>query len=223
MTGVLDDTPVVLAEAGIGKVNTAVTATLLVEAVGAKALLFTGVAGGLDPSCAIGDVVISERVLQHDAGVLVDDGLRVYQAGHVPFLNPTDELGYWVDSDLIGRARAIVAEMELPPLSEAAGGAGRPQTIRTGLIVSGDQFISSEAARENLHRSHGGLAVEMEGAPLGQVAEAFGVPWLVIRALSDLAGRDSDIDFNAFVAEVAAPSATVVRALLPALAEAADL
>ncbi len=220
LAGDLDGTPVVLTEAGIGKVNTAVTATMMIERAGVGAVLFSGVAGGLDPTGQIGDVVIADRALHHDAGVMVDEELRIYQAGHVPFLNPTDRLGYPAQPELIEGVRRLADGIELPPLSAAAGGRGRPPHIRFGLIVSGDQFVSSERMRDHLHRAHGGLAVEMEGAALAQVAEAFGVPWLSIRALSDLAGRDSDIDFTAFVEEVAASSAAVVLALLPALRDA---
>lgn len=217
--GLLDGTPVILVEAGIGKVNTAMTATLLVHEAGAGALLFSGVAGGLDPECKIGDVVVADRTLHHDAGVLVDAELRVYQAGHVPFLNPTDELGYLARPELIARARQAVVGLELTPLSATAGGEGQPPRIHFGPILGGDQYVSCERTRVRLHEAHRGLAVEMEGAALAQSAEAFDVPWLNIRALSDLAGRDSHIDFTAFAEEVAASSATVLRALLPALAE----
>ena len=77
--------------------------------------------------------------------------------------------------------------------------------------------IHCEATRERLFRDFGGLAVEMEGGALGQVGEAFDVPWLDIRALSDLAGRDSRIDFAAFVDQVAGSSAMILRRLLPVL------
>src|ERR671910_3067788 len=101
--GRLDERPVVLAEAGIGKVNTATVATLLAARFDARALVFSGVAGGLDPELAIGDVVIAERAVQHDAGVIEEERLHPYQAGHVPFFNPTRQLGHATDPDLLGR------------------------------------------------------------------------------------------------------------------------
>jgi adenosylhomocysteine nucleosidase len=215
--GGLDGSEVVLAGAGIGKVNTALVATLLADRFRCRAIVFSGVAGGLDPDLHIGDVVIADRTLQHDAGVIEDERLATYQAGHVPFFNPTDRLGYPVDPALIERLRARLAGFALPPLSHAAGGAGAAPRIVFGTILSGDQYIHCETTRERLFRELGGGAVEMEGGALGQVAEAFGIPFLDIRALSDLAGKDSRFDFAAFVSEVAGGSAAILRYLLPVL------
>ncbi len=217
VTGRLDGHEVVLVGAGIGKVNTAITATLLGQRFGCRMIVFSGVAGGLDPALHIGDVVIADRTVQHDAGVIEDQRLATYQAGHVPFFNPTERLGYPVDPALVDRLRDRLAGFVLPPLSRAAGGAGTAPRIAFGTILSGDQYIHCEATRERLHRELGGLAVEMEGGALGQVCEAFGLPWLDIRALSDLAGKDSRFDFAAFVHEVAAGSALILRRLLPVL------
>jgi adenosylhomocysteine nucleosidase len=215
--GGLDGREVVLAGAGIGKVNTALAASLLVDRFRCRAVVFSGVAGGLDPDLAIGDVVVADRTVQHDAGVIEDGRLLTYQAGHVPFFNPTDRLGYEVEPALLARVRERLSGVGLPPLSRRAGGGGRPPRIVFGPILSGDQYVHCEATRERLFRELGGRAVEMEGGALGQVCEAFGVPWLDVRALSDLAGRDSRLDFVAFVDEVAASSATILRRLLPAL------
>lgn len=215
--GDLDGHEVVLVGSGIGKVNTALVATLLADRFGCRMILFSGVAGGLDPDLHIGDVVVADRTVQHDAGVIEGERIATYQAGHIPFFNPTDRLGYPVDPALIDRLRARLEGFVLPPLSRAAGGAGRPPRIVFGTILSGDQYIHCEATRERLFGTLGGLAVEMEGGALAQVAEAFNIPWLDIRALSDLAGHDSRFDFAAFVHEVAGHSARILRHLLPVL------
>jgi adenosylhomocysteine nucleosidase len=215
--GVLAGRDLVVAEAGIGKVNTAMVATLLVSGFGVDLLVFSGVAGGLDPALTIGDLVIAERAIQHDAGVIEDGRLRAYQAGHVPFFNPTDQLGYQADPALLSSIRAALEGLELPPLSGAAGGEGRPPNLAYGTILAGDQYIHCEATRERLHRDFGGTAVAMEGAAMAQVAERAGVQWLEIRALSDLAGKDSRFDFAAFVDQVAASSFVVLQRLLPVL------
>lgn len=216
-SGRLDGHQVVLAEAGIGKVNTAVTATLLVERFRCRLIVFTGVAGGLDPSLRIGDVVIADRTIQHDAGVVEDEGLRCYQAGHVPFFNPTRRLGYPAPADLLSRARSRMKGFELPPLSIGAGGEGESPRVAFGTLLTGDQFVNSEQERERLHGEFEALAVEMEGAALGQVSEVLGIEHLVIRSLSDLAGAGSTVDFSQFLDEVAANSVRVVRHLLAAL------
>jgi adenosylhomocysteine nucleosidase len=212
--GRLDGHDVVLVGAGIGKTNTAVAATLLADRFSVRLVIFSGVAGGLDPELHIGDVVISDRTLQHDAGVIENERIATYQAGHVPFFNPTDRLGYTVDPALVERVRTALGGFQLPPLSSSAGGSGRPPVITFGMILSGDQYIHCEATRERLFATLGGRAVEMEGGTLGQVCEKFGIPFLDIRALSDLAGRDSSIDFAAFVEQVAASSAKILRHIL---------
>jgi adenosylhomocysteine nucleosidase len=216
--GRLDHRPVVLAEAGIGKVNTTAVATLLAARFDAAVLVFSGVAGGLDPDLAIGDVVIGQRAIQHDCGVIEHERLHPYQAGHVPFFNPTRELGYTVDAALLERVRGALGDLELAPLSAAAGGRGRRPKLTYGTILAGDQYIHCEATRDRLHREFQAQAVAMEGGALGQVAERLGVPWLEIRALSDLAGADSRFDFAAFVDEVAKSSSLILRRLLPVLA-----
>jgi len=215
--GRLDGQPVVLAEAGIGKVNTAAVATLLAARFEARSLVFSGVAGGLDPALHIGDLVIATRAIQHDCGVVEDQRLQPYQAGHVPFFNPTEELGYAVDPALLERVRGRLEGLALPPLSALAGGAGRRPQLVFGTILAGDQYIHCEATRVRLQQEFAAQAVAMEGGALAQVARRLGVPWLEIRALSDLAGKDSRFDFAAFVHEVAASSARILRRLLPVL------
>lgn len=215
--GRLDGRSVVLAEAGIGKVNTATVATILALRFDAGALVFKGVAGGLDPELAIGDVVVADRAIQHDCGVFQNERLHPYQAGHVPFFNPTPELGYNVDPALLQRVRGRLEGVELAPLSAPAGGAGRRPVIAYGTILAGDQFINCEVTRERLYREFGGRAVAMEGAAMAQAACRLGLPWLEIRALSDLAGAESHFDFGAFVGEVAQSSALILRRILPAL------
>ena len=212
--GQLDGAPVVLAQAGIGKVNTAAVATLLAARFDARALVFSGVAGGLDPALHIGDVVLATRAIQHDCGVIEDRRLQPYQAGHVPFFNPTDELGYAIEPALLERVQARLEGLTLPPLSALAGGAGRRPQLIYGTILTGDQYIHCEATRRRLQQDFAAQAVAMEGAALAQVAGRLGLPWLEIRALSDLAGKDSRFDFAAFVGEVAASSAKILRRLL---------
>ncbi len=215
--GRLQGKEVVLAEAGIGKVNTAAAATLLIDRFGADPVLFSGVAGGLDPALEIGDLVIAERTIQHDAGVIEEEVLQPYQAGHVPFFNPTERLGYTVPPDLLERAAEAVRDLRLPPFRPRPEAPARQPRVLFGTILSGDQYIHCERTRTRLFRSFGGQAVEMEGGALGQVCEAFGCGWLDIRALSDLAGRESRFDFAAFVDQAARNSALVLQRLLPFL------
>jgi adenosylhomocysteine nucleosidase len=198
---------VVLAATGMGKVNTGLVATLLADRFHCHTIIFTGVAGGLDSRLHIGDIVIADRVVQHDFGVIEDERLTPYQPGHVPFINPTERFGYPAEPELIDRVKRRLEGFALPGLPPAAGGTGAPPRIAYGTILTGAR----------LHADFGALAIEMEGGALAQVCEAFGIPWLVIRALSDLAGTDSGVDFNIFVEQVAISSARVLLHLLPTL------
>jgi adenosylhomocysteine nucleosidase len=209
----LDATDVVLVESGIGKVNAAVVTTQLILQHKPEVILFTGVAGGLDPDLGVGDVVIGERAIQHDAGVRFDGRLDAHQAGHIPFFNPTHTLGYYPSPALLETAKKALDQVAF---SEVLG--RLPRSV-VGVILTGDQFISSPIERERLHREFGAHAVEMEGAAVAQVADRFDVDCLVVRALSDMAGDDSELDFARFLEQVAVNSAKVVERIVGMLTQ----
>jgi adenosylhomocysteine nucleosidase len=204
-SGLLDGHRVVLVAAGMGKVNSALAATLLADRFACRTVVFFGVAGGLDPSLRIGDIVIADRVVQHDAGIIENDRLEPYQPGHVRYFNPTERFGYPADPALISR------------VSKQLDGLPMAHRISYGTILTGDQFLHCGVTRDRLHRDLGGQAIEMEGGAVAQVCEAFGIPWLIVRALSDLAGGDARFDFPKFVDEAAATAAQILRRVLPVL------
>lgn len=202
-TGQLDDREVALASSGVGKVNAAITATLLVERLGCRALVLSGVAGGLSTRLGIGDLVVAERLIDVDYGRLTDEGCTVYQPGRLPLPGVAPDPGYRLPSELARAVRASIAE------------SGTTATL--GTIISGDAFLASARIRDELAARWSAVAIEMEGAAICGVAERLGIPWLIVRALSDRAGEDSVHDFAAFVAEASAASAGLVRTLLPVL------
>ena len=216
--GWLDGRPVVVAEGGIGKVNSALVAALLLDHFACRSLLFTGVAGGLDPSLQIGDVVVADRLIQHDYGAIVDRRIRRFRPGVPPFGEPRDQLAYHLDPALRDALAGALREIDLPPLPAVAiGGLARVPLVRFGTVLSGDQFINCIATREELFATFAAQAVEMEGAAIAQVAERYGATCVVVRCLSDLAGADSHVDFQSFLSAAAETAARVVRRLIPVL------
>ena len=214
VSGVIDDVPVAIAVSGIGKVNAAAAATRLIERFAPGVLAFSGVAGGLDPALSVGDVVIGTRCIQHDAGVLGPEGFEAYQAGHIPFFNPTEDFGFEPSPPLLERCRRRLDGLALPAFLEDREAA----RIVFGTIVTSDAFVASEAERERLHSTFGAHAVDMESAAVAQVAHLTGIDHLAVRSLSDLAGAESSIDFARFLDHVADTSATTLRHLLPTIA-----
>jgi adenosylhomocysteine nucleosidase len=214
-SGRLDGRAVVLAECGVGKVNAALLATLLLQAHGCGAVIFSGVAGGLDPDLHVGDVVIGREAVQYDAGVLTRERIAPYQAGHIPFFNPTDAFGFAPPADWLARIETGLPGLVLDDVPPAVtGDAARRPNVVFGRILTGDAFVSCTATRERLHAELGGQAVEMEGAAVAQVAQRYDAPALVVRALSDLAGAESHLDFGSFLKVAAANAAAVVRLAL---------
>ena len=200
--GMLDLHPVVLAESGVGKVNGALAATVLLDRFACRGIIFSGVAGGLDPALAVGDLVIATEIIQHDYGAMIKGALEVFKAGALPFPQFRGPLPFIADGTLIAGARQAVPEAKF------------------GTILTGDNYLGCGVTRERLFTGFGGKAVDMESGAVAQVADAFGVPWLIIRALSDLAGEDSQLDFQVFAKQAAHTAASAVLRSLPLFAEA---
>lgn len=209
--GSLDGRETVAVETGIGKVNAALTTTLLCELFGVKSLIFSGVAGGLDPALSVGDVVIGRRLVMHDYGAVVDGKIKTYQPGNMPLPGFPEDHGYDLDPAQSEAVMQALEGLELPEVSaEATGGAPHFPSVRLGTILTGDAFVNCERTRLDLHERFQAHAVEMEGAAVAQVAQRYGIKPVVVRALSDLAGQESHMDFGAFVTLAAKIAAAIV-------------
>lgn len=204
----------VLARTGPGKVNAAALTALIWQRYQPDIFVFTGVAGGLDPELEIGDIVVGEQTIQHDAGVIGPGGqLERYQAGHIPFFNPTNQFGFAPSTALLATLRDVATSTELSPVID------RQPRVTFGTILTGDQFLHDPETRDRLYRELNAQAIEMEGGALAQVAELVGADHVVIRSLSDLAGNEATYDFDRFLPEVSANSARLVLGLLSRLEE----
>jgi adenosylhomocysteine nucleosidase len=194
--GHLNGHAVVAVLSGIGKVAAAITATVLIEKYQVQGILFTGVAGGLAAHVKRGDVVVATELLQHDM-----NAAPLFPKYEVP---------------LLGRARFETDDTMTRCLVESAVQALPKAKLHTGLIVSGDQFVSSASESQRLQSEIvDALAVEMEGAALAQVCHAYGIPLALVRTLSDRADDSAHHDFVQFVKEVASQySAAIVSEFL---------
>jgi adenosylhomocysteine nucleosidase len=190
--GTLHGVPVVLVLCGIGKVAAAMTTTLLAERFTPRMLVFTGVAGGLGDGVRVGDVVVAEALLQHDM-----DASPLFPRFEVPL---TGRSRFGADPDLTA---ALVAAAQA--LGDAA------PALHHGLVISGDRFVSAAAACAALRQAlPDALAVEMEGAALAQVCHDLGLPFAVLRSISDRADDSAHVDFTQFIQGAAQASAAIV-------------
>ena len=187
-----------------GKVAAASTATTLLDVYDFKLIIFTGVAGAVAEDLEIGDVVIGNRLLQHDLDASALPGLKPHE---VPLLRrsefqPTRRLvDLAVESANRYLTATLPADVPREVLSEFT--LNQPK-VRSGLIVSGDQFVADPEtlARLRMDLPHA-QCVEMEGAAIAQVCYEHNVPVVVIRTISDKADHSAVIDFPRFVDELA--------------------
>ncbi|MEJ7804593.1 MAG: 5'-methylthioadenosine/adenosylhomocysteine nucleosidase [Telluria sp.] len=186
----------------IGKVAAATTAATLVEKLGVTHILFTGVAGSADAGVKVGDIVVADALLQYDM-----DCSPLFPRFEVPLTGLSHFGTDQYLSNLAASAVNCFFEDDFEGAIEAAERTNfcvRAPRLHRGLIASGDQFISCAKQVNTLAKELPGLlAVEMEGAAVAQVCFELGVPFAVVRTISDNANEDAAIDFMRFVKAVA--------------------
>ena len=189
----------VLVVSRCGKVAAAGTATLLLERYGATSIVFTGLAGGAAPALRIGDIVVADRLVQHDL-----DARPLFPRYEVPLLGMSvfgAAAALAASAVRAAEGFAAVAVSQLGAVADELG-LGTPRVHR-GLIASGDQFFASAEAIALLReRLPDVLCVEMEGAAVAQVCHEYGAPVCVIRTISDTADHAAHLDFPRFLSRV---------------------
>jgi len=187
---------VVVVHARVGKVAAATTVTALIHQFHITKLIFTGVAGGLHADLHVGDVVISSRLVQHDVDV------RPFRPQfELPILGIT----YFEPDETLREQALQAAQRAMQGKShDLVGFVDRAPKVIVGDIASGDQFISSATKRDELLAQLPSVqCVEMEGAAVAQVCHEYGIPFVVIRTISDAADDSASVDFQVFLEEVA--------------------
>ena len=191
--GTLCGKTVVLAVCGIGKVFAALCAQTMILRYAPRGVIHTGVAGSLDAALSIGDLVIADRVVQHD----MDTSALGDPVGLIP----------GIDKVFLPAAPALMERLQA-----AAADNGVPYLV--GTVASGDRFVGDEQKKRYIRDTFGAAACEMEGAAVGQVCYVNGVPFAVVRAISDDASGQAQMDYPAFVKMAAARSAALIRRML---------
>lgn len=169
----------VVVRSGVGKVNAAICTQILIDEFHVTAVVNTGIAGALKDEINIGDLVISTDLVQHD----MDATGFGYPLGQIPQM---EVFSFQADERLSNLAKKACEEVN-PEIQ-----------VFQGRIVSGDQFVSDRAVKEKIAGNFDGYCTEMEGAAIAQAAYLNGVPFVVVRAVSDKADESAAMDYPAF-------------------------
>lgn len=178
----------VIAYSKIGKVFSAITATVMIERFGAQTLLFSGVAGGISKELNIGDLIMASALCQHDVDITA--------FGHPYGFIPEGTLMSKTDDSLRTIAKQVASDLGI--------------TLKEGIIATGDQFVASSERKTWIESEFKADALEMEGASVACVCQNFAIPFFVLRAISDTADGGASDDFDAFLKTSAQVSATFV-------------
>jgi len=186
---------VVIAYSKIGKVFASLTATILIEKFGCDRLLFSGVAGAIDPDLEIGDLVIADGLCQHD--------LDITAFGHPHGFVPEGEVCIPTDPYLRNIAKEVASKKGIQ--------------LKEGIIATGDQFVADVERKNWIAKIFDAHALEMEGASVAVVCNALDVPFFILRAISDSADMDAGFDFDKFLEGSAKVSADFILEMVDAI------
>jgi adenosylhomocysteine nucleosidase len=183
----------VIAECGVGKVNAAITATLMIREFSPRAIINTGVSGALSPALSVGDLVIGDSFVQHDMDTSpIGDP--------VGFVTGPNLVYFPADEALVSAAVAAAASLGLPAIS--------------GRVASGDQFIAGGESKARIRTCFDAATCEMEGTAVAEVCDQYDTPFVVIRAMSDKADGEAHESFDNFGDTAADNSSRIVMEML---------
>jgi adenosylhomocysteine/aminodeoxyfutalosine nucleosidase len=186
-----NDKELIIAHSKIGKVFSAMTATIMIEHFGADTLIFTGVAGGLK-DLQVGDIMAATATVQHDFDITAFG----YAMGHVP----SSEVKINTSESLLDSVQKVALDMGID--------------LKYGVIATGDQFIHNVDKKDFIVNEFDAMALEMEGASVNLVCNEIGIPSLILRSISDTADGAATDNFDEFAIMAAKRSARLVLGLL---------
>ena len=198
--GTLEGLPAVVVQCGVGKVNAAMCAQILCSVYGVTHLVNTGIAGSLCADLDIGDLVVSKDAMYHDFEVTAFG----YPHGKVPGM---DVIAFPADETLMGYAFAAADSVN-------------PGHAKIGRVASGDQFICEKNQKNKIIEVTQALCTEMEGAAIAQTAYRNGIPFVILRAISDKADDSAEMDYPTFEAMAAEHCAKVTLTMAKRIKEA---
>lgn len=171
--GKIDNVDCVLVESGVGKVNAARTTQILIDNMKVEYIFNIGVAGGIDQSLKVGDIVIGESLVQHDFDITAFD----HEKGYIP------NVGTYIEAD------SYLVKIAQENIDNA----------KVGVIASGDIFCTEFMMGQKINKKFSALCVEMEGASVAQVCFLSHIPFLIIRSVSDVPNNDNVITYEEFL------------------------
>jgi len=187
----------VIAYSKIGKVFSTLTATTMIEHFGADRLLFSGVAGAISPKLKVGDLIVATKLAQHD--------LDITAFGHPHGYVPEGAVFVEADKQMIEMSKEVALEMG--------------KNVQEGIIATGDQFVANEERKNWIGATFGADALEMEGGSVAVVCNALGIPFFILRAISDAADMDASFSFDEFLQTSAKESAEFVMKMVQSIIE----
>ena len=197
--GTLEGLPAVVVQCGVGKVNAAMCAQVLCSVYGVTHLVNTGIAGSLCAELDIGDLVVSRDAMYHDFTVTAFG----YPHGKVPGM---DVIAFPADETLVDYAFAAADSVN-------------PGHAKIGRVASGDQFVCEKVQKEKIIEVTQALCTEMEGAAIAQTAYRNGIPFVILRAISDKADDSAEMDYPTFEAMAAEHCAKVTLTMAQRIKE----
>ncbi|MBQ2835991.1 MAG: 5'-methylthioadenosine/adenosylhomocysteine nucleosidase [Clostridia bacterium] len=193
--GKINDSEVILVEAGVGKVNAARVTQILIDNFEIEAIINVGSAGAANDGLEIGDIVIGEKLVQHDFDITAFG----HPKGHI------SNVGQFVESDNL-----LIQKMEQTILSMQ----NNDFKIKIGTIASGDIFCTELSMKQKIRNKFSADAIEMEGAAIAQVCKLDNMPFIVIRSISDKPNGNNNITFNEFLEKASKRCAKIIKEFL---------